>query len=181
MQSALNAPQLCSEEAAFAYVESRLWPDGPVCPHCGTVGEATQAERQKHAPRPLEMPRLPQAVHGAHGDCVRVQPCSAAYLASGDLPDVLQQKGDRDPTASPHFRRQPQDGVVPRASHPRGDDRPRMSMKPTRSAAANLSRPTKPSSAAKRGTAHIGLRHQRKQLSPWSNARAMSALTMFRR
>ena len=37
MQSVLNAPQLCSEEAAIAYVESRLWPDGPVCPHCGAT------------------------------------------------------------------------------------------------------------------------------------------------
>ncbi|MGA8610589.1 MAG: IS1595 family transposase [Xanthobacteraceae bacterium] len=24
-----------NEEAAFAYVESHLWPEGPVCPHCG--------------------------------------------------------------------------------------------------------------------------------------------------
>jgi transposase-like protein len=42
MQSALNAPQLCNEETAIAYVESRLWPDGPVCPHCGSVNEATK-------------------------------------------------------------------------------------------------------------------------------------------
>jgi transposase-like protein len=41
MKSALNAPQLCNEEAAIAYVESHLWPDGPVCPHCGSVNEAT--------------------------------------------------------------------------------------------------------------------------------------------
>ncbi len=30
----LNAPQFQSEPAAFAYVEARLWPNGPVCPHC---------------------------------------------------------------------------------------------------------------------------------------------------
>jgi transposase-like protein len=24
-----------NEEAAFAYVEGHLWPEGPVCPHCG--------------------------------------------------------------------------------------------------------------------------------------------------
>jgi transposase-like protein len=42
MQSVLNAPQLSNEEAAIAYVESRLWPDGAVCPHCGTIGEATK-------------------------------------------------------------------------------------------------------------------------------------------
>jgi transposase-like protein len=40
MQSILDAPQLRNEEAAFSYVESRLWPDGPVCPHCGTIGKA---------------------------------------------------------------------------------------------------------------------------------------------
>ena len=31
----LTAPQFLTEEAAFTYVEARLWPDGPVCPHCG--------------------------------------------------------------------------------------------------------------------------------------------------
>lgn len=31
----LNAPHFQTEPAAFAYVEARLWPNGPVCPHCG--------------------------------------------------------------------------------------------------------------------------------------------------
>jgi transposase-like protein len=31
----LNAPQFQTEQGAFAYVEARLWPTGPVCPHCG--------------------------------------------------------------------------------------------------------------------------------------------------
>ncbi len=34
-KSVLNAPQFQNEKAAFAYVEARLWPNGPVCPHCG--------------------------------------------------------------------------------------------------------------------------------------------------
>src|SRR5712692_4845867 len=33
--SILSAPQFQSETAAFAYVEARLWPDGPKCHHCG--------------------------------------------------------------------------------------------------------------------------------------------------
>ena len=37
MSSALSAPHFHSEEAAFAYVEARIWPEGPVCPHCGGV------------------------------------------------------------------------------------------------------------------------------------------------
>lgn len=34
-KSVLNAPHFQNEAAAFEYVEARLWPDGPVCPHCG--------------------------------------------------------------------------------------------------------------------------------------------------
>lgn len=35
MNSNLNAPQFRDEQAAYDYVESQLWPTGPVCPHCG--------------------------------------------------------------------------------------------------------------------------------------------------
>lgn len=36
-KSILNASVLQSETAAYAWVEARLWPNGPVCPHCGGV------------------------------------------------------------------------------------------------------------------------------------------------
>jgi transposase-like protein len=36
-KSVFDQPQFQTEEAAFAYVEARLWPTGPVCPHCGSV------------------------------------------------------------------------------------------------------------------------------------------------
>jgi transposase-like protein len=39
MQSHLSAAHFHSEEAAYAYVEARLWPNGPVCPHCGATKE----------------------------------------------------------------------------------------------------------------------------------------------
>lgn len=35
MASALSAPHLHTEEAAYAYVEARIWPEGPTCPKCG--------------------------------------------------------------------------------------------------------------------------------------------------
>lgn len=44
MKSALNAPHLTDEAAAFAYVEAKLWPHGPTCPHCGVVGEASKSK-----------------------------------------------------------------------------------------------------------------------------------------
>jgi|SRR3569623_384766 len=37
MSSTLSAPHFHNEEAAYAYVEARIWPNGPVCPHCGGV------------------------------------------------------------------------------------------------------------------------------------------------
>lgn len=39
-KSVLSAPQFHNEEAAFAYVEKLLWPNGPTCPHCGNCDDA---------------------------------------------------------------------------------------------------------------------------------------------
>src|ERR1700756_1402866 len=38
-KSILSAPHFQNEPAAFAYVEAKLWPNGPVCPHCGSFGD----------------------------------------------------------------------------------------------------------------------------------------------
>jgi transposase-like protein len=35
--SILSAAYFHNEEAAYAFIEKRLWPRGPVCPHCGGV------------------------------------------------------------------------------------------------------------------------------------------------
>ena len=35
--SVLDAKHFHDEEAAYAYLEARVWPNGPVCPHCGGV------------------------------------------------------------------------------------------------------------------------------------------------
>lgn len=39
MNSNLNAVQFRDEQAAYDYVESKLWPSGPVCPHCGNCDQ----------------------------------------------------------------------------------------------------------------------------------------------
>jgi transposase-like protein len=36
-KSVLEAKCFHDEEAAYAWVEARVWPQGPVCPHCGGV------------------------------------------------------------------------------------------------------------------------------------------------
>ena len=39
-KSVFDAPQFKTEEGAFTYVEAKLWPNGPVCSHCGNCDEA---------------------------------------------------------------------------------------------------------------------------------------------
>jgi transposase-like protein len=36
----LDEARFHDEEAAYAYVEAMVWPDGRVCPHCGVVGRS---------------------------------------------------------------------------------------------------------------------------------------------
>lgn len=40
--SVLSKPQFHSEEAAFAHLETVIWPEGPSCPHCGAVDRLTK-------------------------------------------------------------------------------------------------------------------------------------------
>jgi transposase-like protein len=40
VQSVLSRPEFQDEAVAFAYVEAKLWPHGPVCPKCGVIGQA---------------------------------------------------------------------------------------------------------------------------------------------
>jgi len=35
--SALSRKEFHDEQAAYDFVEARVWPDGPVCPHCGST------------------------------------------------------------------------------------------------------------------------------------------------
>ncbi|WP_417733333.1 IS1595 family transposase [Roseovarius sp.] len=42
--SVLSKPYMHDEAATFAHVESIIWADGPVCPHCGVVDRAYRLE-----------------------------------------------------------------------------------------------------------------------------------------
>jgi transposase-like protein len=46
MASALSAPHFHNEDAAFEYVEARVWPKGPTCPHCGGVERISKMQGQ---------------------------------------------------------------------------------------------------------------------------------------
>jgi transposase-like protein len=44
----LTDPIFHDEEAARKYFESIRWPEGPICPHCGVVNEATKLVGEAH-------------------------------------------------------------------------------------------------------------------------------------
>src|ERR1043165_6396687 len=57
--SILDRPYFRTEKAAFAHLESILWADGVVCPHCGTVDQAgklqgVRSKASKKHPEGLE-------------------------------------------------------------------------------------------------------------------------------
>jgi transposase-like protein len=48
--SALSNPIFHNETKAREWLERELWPDGPVCPHCGVIDQATLMRGESHRP-----------------------------------------------------------------------------------------------------------------------------------
>lgn len=46
MARGLSAKHFHTEDEAFAYVEARIWPEGPTCPHCGGVERISKMRGQ---------------------------------------------------------------------------------------------------------------------------------------
>ena len=94
MQSHLSAAHFHSEEAAYDYVEARLWPDGPVCPHCGATKEQVGRLRGKTNRIGLckcYACRKPFTVK--IGTVFEFEPCADAGLASGNLSVLFFEEG----------------------------------------------------------------------------------------
>lgn len=60
-QSVLSEPQFHDEAAAFAWLEGVIWPEGPVCPHCGGRGRISKI-------KPNAEKRVRMGLHKC-GDC----------------------------------------------------------------------------------------------------------------
>jgi transposase-like protein len=48
--SDLSNPVFHDDDKARQWLEARLWPEGPICPHCGVVDEATLMQGKSHRP-----------------------------------------------------------------------------------------------------------------------------------
>jgi transposase-like protein len=49
MEADILQPHFQDADKAREYLESKRWPDGPVCPHCGVIGEAVRLEMEDEA------------------------------------------------------------------------------------------------------------------------------------
>jgi transposase-like protein len=49
----LFAPQYRDEDAARAHIEKIRWPNGPVCPHCGSINEASKVNPKPGSRKPV--------------------------------------------------------------------------------------------------------------------------------
>src|SRR5258707_5186832 len=47
-------PRFQDEDAAREYLEKQRWPDGPICPHCGLIGEAYKIMVKEKTPEQIE-------------------------------------------------------------------------------------------------------------------------------
>lgn len=53
-------------DAARAFLETLLWPEGPVCPHCGVLNHAYPTKRRGLLP--MRQKGVPEGFHRDHGN-----------------------------------------------------------------------------------------------------------------
>ena len=165
-KSVLSDPRFHNEEAAFDYVETQLWPNGPVCPHCGNsdagkigrlTGKTTRAGLRKcYACRKPFTVRMGTIFEDSHLPL-------RMWLQAIHL--LCAQKRHLHPPASADAGLRHENRLAPWPPHPRV-----MAPRPMLArwaALARPSRPTKPKWASRRKTASVPAvaRHNVKVLS----------------
>ena len=77
------------EATAFEYLEKTLWPAGPVCPHCGVIGNATKLQGRKGEGKRLCIDIIQQVreIPGVRG--VHIM----AYKQEELVPEIVEEAG----------------------------------------------------------------------------------------
>jgi|ERR1700745_3721313 Transposase zinc-ribbon domain len=87
MTSNLQNPIFTDETKAREWLEARVWPQGPICPHCGaTEGDVTKLEGSKHPFGRLPVQRVPRAIHRRGKDRFRALQNPAHEMAGRAVP-----------------------------------------------------------------------------------------------
>ena len=85
-RSVLAAPHFHNEDAAFAYVEKTLWPDGAYCPHCGATGDHVRRLKGKTTRKGLHkcygLPGSPSPSGSGPSSNPRICPCICGCKSS---------------------------------------------------------------------------------------------------
>ena len=119
MSSVISDRHFHDEQAAYEYVEARIWPNGPVCPHCGNADQARfrlmQGKSTRIGVRQCNECRKPFTVKV--GTVFEASPHSFADLVAGDPFALLVQEGDQLESASPHPRPDSQVRLIHEPSH----------------------------------------------------------------
>lgn len=71
----LDEARFHNDDAARKYHEATLWPNGPVCPHCGTIGIAYSTKKQAFTVAPKRVAVLILALLSAPYSSVAKSPC----------------------------------------------------------------------------------------------------------
>ncbi len=122
-QSMISWAPFQSEEAAYAHIESCLWPKGPVCPHCGSIerikplkGKTTRIGLYKcyvcYKPFTVKIGTIFEDSHIPLNKWLQ-----AIYMIASS------KKGISCQSASQNFGRYPQERLVPGTSYPRGNEK----------------------------------------------------------
>ncbi|HKO95640.1 MAG TPA: IS1595 family transposase [Pyrinomonadaceae bacterium] len=57
-KGSLLEPHFQNEDAGREYLEAQRWPEGPICPHCGLIGEAYKIVRKEKTQEEIDAMRL---------------------------------------------------------------------------------------------------------------------------
>ena len=79
----LLEPHFTDEDKAREYLEAMRWPEGPICPHCGVIGEAGRIVRkEKTKEQVIEMLRARKRIRKAQKGLWKCKGCKQQFTVT---------------------------------------------------------------------------------------------------
>ena len=79
----LYEPHFTDEDKAREYLEAMRWPEGPICPHCGVIGEAGRIVRkEKTKEQVIEMIRAGKRIRKAQKGLWKCKGCKKQFTVT---------------------------------------------------------------------------------------------------